>query len=925
MHNKKRLLITLIIGWVATVAAWAVPADPTPRLFTQADGTKLSVVKMGDEYGYQEFTTDGIPIVFNPSTGNYDYAALQAGSIVASGVAAANDNERSATVRSYVASIDIKALTSASLQAWALQKARFSSRRAPASKIRISDFPTIGRHKALVVLVEFRDVKFSTVDGDPKGYYEGLLNQEGFTYRNGAHGSARDFYHACSNGQFDPQFDVVGPITLSQNASAYGANRYFRGDDGQTYQQIDSGMPQFLVEAFTLADKLADFSQYDENHDGYVDNVYFFYAGSGEADSNDAQAIWPHAAFLEKDWGIHLSFDGLKMGHYACSNEVRGGTQYPVGIGTFVHEFGHVLGLADHYDTQYASGRTGVNQWDVMAAASYNDNQNTPPVFNAFERAELGWLSYTDITPATAGVIEVPNLLDANKGYRIVVPNTQDREYFIFENRMAKDWDRTLPGHGLLVWHVDMDSAAWTENRINVSPTHQRLDLVEADGTENAGSYLGDPFPGARNIKKFDFVDWSGANLFSFDDVRLHDSTALFLLARTGFVPATPQPVVSAVQGSRFNLTWNAVPYCDQYYVTIKKIGDAGDSTAVEGFDNRLYDAVDTFRVEGLSPLSRYHVSVYAQIGSYRSLQGVAVVNTTSIQFAETAPVATQATAVGKGTFTANWKPLDQALSYSVNLYRLGYTDSLSESCDFSLKAASLPSGWETSSTSYSKSMFGQASPSLQLKADGDYLSIEHADAKLLKLKFLYRSLSTSNVLHIEQLSGGQWEMVKSVECQSGANVVELSLDSCAQVRIRLERISGYVCIDDVTAHFTSLYTQAVAGRTGLNAGDTTAFTFAGLPAGTYGYSVRGVNADNQPSEESNRVAIALAEGGNLLGDINGDSTVNVSDVTALINSILGAQPVDDAIADINGDATVNVSDVTALINLVLAEGETAR
>ena len=55
-----------------------------------------------------------------------------------------------------------------------------------------------------------------------------------------------------------------------------------------------------------------------------------------------------------------------------------------------------------------------------------------------------------------------------------------------------------------------------------------------------------------------------------------------------------------------------------------------------------------------------------------------------------------------------------------------------------------------------------------------------------------------------------------------------------------------------------------------------------------------------------------------LPGDINSDGEVNVSDVTALINKILGTSDYSDAVCDINGDGEINVSDVTALINQIL-------
>ena len=58
--------------------------------------------------------------------------------------------------------------------------------------------------------------------------------------------------------------------------------------------------------------------------------------------------------------------------------------------------------------------------------------------------------------------------------------------------------------------------------------------------------------------------------------------------------------------------------------------------------------------------------------------------------------------------------------------------------------------------------------------------------------------------------------------------------------------------------------------------------------------------------------------GDSTVGDVNGDGRVNVSDVSALINMILGLTPMDSNLADVNGDGRVNVSDVSALINIIL-------
>ena len=54
-------------------------------------------------------------------------------------------------------------------------------------------------------------------------------------------------------------------------------------------------------------------------------------------------------------------------------------------------------------------------------------------------------------------------------------------------------------------------------------------------------------------------------------------------------------------------------------------------------------------------------------------------------------------------------------------------------------------------------------------------------------------------------------------------------------------------------------------------------------------------------------------------GDVNGDSSVNISDVTALIDLLLGGSTISNPAADCNQDGSVNISDVTALIDYLLS------
>lgn len=404
-------------------------------------------------------------------------------------------------------------------------------RQAAPKRIRISDYPVIGRCKSLVLLVDFNDVRFSTLP-DAYSYFNGLLNEEGFRYDNGADGSARDYYLASSAGKFDPDFVVVGPITLPKNRAAYGAD-----DEGW----LDLRGHEMVMDACILADSTIDFRDFDLDEDGEVDNVYVFYAGYGQADTMDSDALWPQSNLLYTNKEVDLILDGVRINHYAYSNELRyeGSSKpaMPVGIGTFVHEFGHVLGISDHYDSSLSGARPGVDNWDTMAAANYFNNMHTPPLFSAFERGELGWLDYSNLTEANNGDIVILNPLDeSNMAYRVPVAGSSGQEYFILENRRQRGWDTYLPGQGMLVWHIDMDEDAWLSNNVNTDPSHNRVDIVEADGYESINNLAGDPFPGKRNVRQFAFTDWKGNNVFSITDlVEDDEGTISFRFSSTEF------------------------------------------------------------------------------------------------------------------------------------------------------------------------------------------------------------------------------------------------------------------------------------------------------------------------------------------------------------------------------------------------------
>lgn len=549
--NYRHLLPTLLLLLLAPTVR-AIKAYPYPITVTQGDGTTLTVLLRGDEFAHFTLTEDGYPLYYNAATACYEYATLSGDTLAGSGIIAANATERTAAATVFLQTVDptviLSALTQQQSTRQQVRRARSAARsNALPRRGRKTGFPLKGTPHSLVILVEFSDSKFTLMD-DPKAFYTSMLNDEGFTYKNGADGSARDFYVASSSGVFQPTFDVVGPVTVSQKSSYYGAN------DRWGYDYMDR-LAQFVQEAVEAADSLVDYTQYDYDNDGIIDNVYFFYAGRGEADSGIKSTIWPYQYSWQEHYEAgdtkieNLNLDGKNLGTYACSQEVNGKYRtYPAGIGTFVHEFGHVLGLADHYNAYDDYGVYDPGEWDTMASASYNNNGNTPPLFTAFERYEVGWLDYTELSATTDTTVVLPELNASNMAYRISVPGNDD-EYFILENRQQAGWDAYLPGHGMLVWHIDYDQEAWDENDVNNTANHQRVDIVEADGKSGAyQAYAADPFPGTKNVTQFTFTAWDSSSIFAFSTVKEADG-----IIRFGLVPSASGISAAETDGAAWN------------------------------------------------------------------------------------------------------------------------------------------------------------------------------------------------------------------------------------------------------------------------------------------------------------------------------------------------------------------------------------
>ncbi|MBC8593089.1 M6 family metalloprotease domain-containing protein [Oscillospiraceae bacterium N12] len=484
---EKRLLFNLLITFMCIATMEAAPALPVKHQLTQPDGTTLTVYLRGDEFMHYYETVDGL-MLQKSLNGFYCYAELsKEGKVIASPLIAHDETLRSPDEITYIRGIRQESLRNVLIEKMNLDK---SIRQKAVSPGTIKqDFPTVGEVHGLVVLVQYQDIKLSeaaTVEA-----YDRVMNEENYD-GDIASGSVRDYFLNQSENKLKLHFDVVGPITLSQNRKYYGSAE----EAGK--ERVD----EMMAEAVKLAKEQnpdLDFSSYDLNEDGVVDFVYAIYAGYGEAQGGPEETVWPQSSTLEyKDWNL---YDGLYLGRYSCSCELRGKTGSTLdGIGTFCHEFSHILGLPDIYDPRY-SGCPGLNGWDVMDIGSYNNESKTPAGYTAMDKYTLGWLKPELLDGPQSVSLEA--LATSNKAY-FLVSEKNPNEYFTFENRQNVGWDAALPGHGLLICHIQYDKGIWRSNTVNTDGfEHVSLVVADKNKRESEGSSMKDVFPGSSKNTSF--------------------------------------------------------------------------------------------------------------------------------------------------------------------------------------------------------------------------------------------------------------------------------------------------------------------------------------------------------------------------------------------------------------------------------------
>ena len=933
---RKRILTSTIALVCCILAAVAMPARPGWQSIKQSDGTTLHVQAVGNAFNHAILTTDGLTVA-RGEDGDFYYTSSVTG---LTAMRAHDENMRSAAEAAFVNAQ--RAGLAMVRKSFDKQPGRGYSLRAVGSSNADADVPAMGQRRIPIILVEFKDKKFSNTR---EAIIDALLMGDE---------SVGQYFRDQSNGLYEPEFDVYGIYGLSQDRSYYG------GNSGGN----DKNLGAMVTETCQLA--AADgvsFSPYDTNNDAYCDVVIIIYAGVGEASANTThpESIWPcnwnlnSAAYygMGGNGAFRPSPGDPLVNNFAVFNELYGsddnGTTID-GIGTFTHEFSHCLGLPDFYDTGNGN-HYGLGYWDLMCMGCYNNDGFTPPGYSAYEKVFMGWIEYIMAVPGTYYTLPVFNQKKQSTDKAVcITSDLNENEYFILENRRKQGWDRYAPGEGIMITHVTYDMNRWMANTPN-NENIQLMTLMNADNnwsyyTEGADlwpqngktEFTDNSTPSARlNMKADGSITGSAGYLGKpvTEMVINQNGTASFWYMKG----AATSPVISVTET---DIDFGGVILNGSKELTFKVLGQAlNDHIALTLNDP---DGVFTVNPTVVNAADAVNGVTVTMTFNPAAIKDYAATLTLSSNGAEDFVV----NVTGRGLIEGYTPVMLPADENGINLtrFRADWTDATPEAnvASYTLEVALKPAvellgtlegvageyAYITPQSPWGGNSVVGGNNSIYVNANGSLtFTIPQGYSNET---FTVKITTSSGAYGYGNLTVGTTQTPASGHDFTAGETYSWLVTASAGERISITSTDANYSPDMVLIQVYSGDATAASLRAAEEGNDVyrliTGITEKSyvvkdlLPEGTFNYKVKTVFADGTESDWSNVEQVTLFENGHgyELGDVNHDEKVNINDVTALINRLLSGSGACDICADVNEDGNIGISDVTALINKLLAK-----
>lgn len=921
----KKLILSAMAALTMGLTAHAVPAFPGQLNFGQSDGTTISVRLIGDEWFSTYTTLDGYTIEAD-SRGDFYYKQGN----TRSSIKAHNLEARSAAEQSYVAAHAAEMHIDNVVQEQLSKKAPNRVKTMALSR----GIPCKGSPRVPVILVEFSDLSMRTSNAVEA--FDNMLNTK--------EKSALQYFTDQSYGQFTPQFDILGPVTLDKPRAYYGAHAGTAND----------AKPGSMAAEAVMALTDVDFSQYDNDHNGDVDVVMIMYAGPGENHGASRDAIWPHQWYIRNAYSdgrsdyMMFKQNGVNINRYACFCETAGGSDTGTtlnGIGTFCHEFSHVMGLPDFYETTYAHGYYGMGYWSLMDNGGYLGGGNTPSGYTAYERAEMGWI---EIQEAESNKQYTIKPIDLAEGEAVRIYNPEDRnEYYIFENHQKQGWNASQATSGLLINHVTYDAIAWDYNTVNNSMP-QLMTIAAADCLPSKYTESGDLFP-YNGKTEFSSTSSPASRLnrgtagmldMPVTEITQNSDGTISFWVQKGYVKETASLTASNddITTSSFGLTWDAVE--NALYYTVDVTGPNFQCT---------FDSISSpgLTVDRLSPGSTYSCTIrvtYTDKSKSKQSEELMVTTKDIPVLRETTPDQT-----GSRSFTACWNEMADVESYTLHVCRtaaMGYTQLLHETFDKSKEKGTTEviryinnytdvSGWSgkwvypaegglTISPSNNNGYI--TTPALNMGAHGGKIVV----------KFTAGCFNKQTNVPLTVSAGGDSLTIILPDVHQQEHTVVLNTDGSARGKVTfevekdkkltitdVEIYSGDAEGSDVMVNASPLKAPSKTGNqdelyiTGIT---STQYLVTNLMNGAeYQYHVKALFANGCESPWSLAGSVKLNEA-TVYGDVTGDGVTDVNDINAVLSVILGftsPNAFGDR-ADVSGNGVVDIIDLNTIVMYII-------